>query len=161
MLPPVRDVELNFAMKASLVVAALTKAFDNHREQIHRPKKTNVKDRGFDMAGGHRRNTAPMLASPRCGARTRSGSPCRSPAVNGKKRCRMHGGAKGSGAPRGNKNALSTGPTLEKPFSGAPKCVISFERHGSCSRSSLSDAVMAAIIARWLGKSLSSASSRF
>ena len=38
--PPVRDVELNFAIKASLVVAALTKAFDNHREQIHRPKKT-------------------------------------------------------------------------------------------------------------------------
>ena len=28
----------------------------------------------------------------RCGARTRSGSPCGSPIVNGKKRCRMHGG---------------------------------------------------------------------
>jgi hypothetical protein len=41
----------------------------------------------------HRRNTAPMLSSPRCGARTRSGAPCRSPAVNGKERCRMHGGA--------------------------------------------------------------------
>ena len=40
----------------------------------------------------------------RCGARTRSGSPCRSPAVNGKVRCRMHGGAKGSGAPRGERN---------------------------------------------------------
>jgi hypothetical protein len=33
------------------------------------------------MAGGYKRNTAPMLASPRCGARTRSGAPCRSPAV--------------------------------------------------------------------------------
>jgi len=32
-----------------------------------------------------------------------------SPAVAGKKRCRMHGGAQGSGAPRGNKNALKTG----------------------------------------------------
>jgi hypothetical protein len=32
-----------------------------------------------------------------------------SPAVGGKKRCRMHGGAKGSGAPRGNKNALKHG----------------------------------------------------
>ena len=57
----------------------------------------------------HKRNTAPMLASPRCGARTRSGRPCRSPAVSGKKRCRMHGGAAGSGAPRGNANALKHG----------------------------------------------------
>ena len=35
--------------------------------------------------------------------------PCLSPAVTGKKRCRMHGGAPGSGAPRGNKNALKHG----------------------------------------------------
>jgi len=35
--------------------------------------------------------------------------PCLSPAVSGKKRCRMHGGAPGSGAPRGNKNALKHG----------------------------------------------------
>jgi hypothetical protein len=32
-----------------------------------------------------------------------------SPAVSGKKRCRMHGGAAGSGAPRGNQNALKSG----------------------------------------------------
>ena len=32
-----------------------------------------------------------------------------SPAVHGKKRCRMHGGAPGSGAPKGNKNALKHG----------------------------------------------------
>ena len=50
-----------------------------------------------------------MLASPRCGARTRSGGRCRSPAVRGKQRCRMHGGAAGSGAPLGNKNALKHG----------------------------------------------------
>jgi hypothetical protein len=61
------------------------------------------------MAGNYPRNTAPMLASLRCGARTRSGTPCRSPAIAGKKRCRMHGGAKGSGAPRGNTNALKHG----------------------------------------------------
>jgi uncharacterized protein YjcR len=61
------------------------------------------------MAGNYPRNTAPMLASRRCGARTRSGAPCQSPAVAGKKRCRMHGGAKGSGAPRGNTNALKHG----------------------------------------------------
>jgi len=62
----------------------------------------------------HRRNTGPMLASPRCGARTRSGQPCRAPAVNGKKRCRMHGGAPGSGAPRGNQNALKHGRYTRK-----------------------------------------------
>jgi uncharacterized protein YjcR len=50
-----------------------------------------------------------MLASPRCGAKTRSGGPCRSPAVSGKKRCRMHGGASGSGAPKQNQNALKHG----------------------------------------------------
>jgi uncharacterized protein YjcR len=57
----------------------------------------------------HIRNTGPMLASPRCGAKTRSGGACRSPAVNGRKRCRMHGGARGSGAPRANQNARKHG----------------------------------------------------
>jgi hypothetical protein len=33
----------------------------------------------------------------RCGARTRNGTPCQSPAVREKRRCRMHGGARGSG----------------------------------------------------------------
>lgn len=53
----------------------------------------------------HTRNTDPMLASPRCGARTRAGGSCRSAAVRGKSRCRMHGGAKGSGGQKGNRNA--------------------------------------------------------
>jgi len=39
----------------------------------------------------------------------RSGGACRSPAVRGKKRCRMHGGAPGSGAPRENRNARKHG----------------------------------------------------
>jgi glucans biosynthesis protein len=64
---------------------------------------------GRNMAGNHPRNTGPMLASRRCGAKTRSGKPCMAPAVSGKERCRMHGGAQGSGAPRGNKNALKHG----------------------------------------------------
>ncbi len=50
-----------------------------------------------------------MHQSPRCGARTRRGSPCRSPAVKGRRRCRMHGGAPGSGAQPGNRNALKHG----------------------------------------------------
>jgi uncharacterized protein YjcR len=61
------------------------------------------------MIHAHKRNTGPMLASPRCGAKTRTGRSCKSPSVQGKKRCRMHGGAPGSGAPRGNKNALKHG----------------------------------------------------
>ena len=55
------------------------------------------------------RHTGPMLASPRCGAKTRSSGSCRSPAVRGKSRCRMHGGAPGSGAPGGNQNARRHG----------------------------------------------------
>lgn len=48
-----------------------------------------------------------MHLSPRCGARTRNGTPCRSPAMaNG--RCRMHGG-KSPGAPIGNDHARKHG----------------------------------------------------
>ena len=57
----------------------------------------------------HKRNTGPMLQAVRCGAKTRKGTPCQAPAVCGKKRCRMHGGARGSGAPKGNQNAFKHG----------------------------------------------------
>ena len=57
----------------------------------------------------HARNIGPMRASRRCGAKTRSGGACRSPAVHGRKRCRMHGGAPGSGAPKANRNARKHG----------------------------------------------------
>jgi len=40
----------------------------------------------------------------RCCAKTRSGAPCKNPIVSGRKRCRMHGGAAGSGAPSGEKH---------------------------------------------------------
>lgn len=49
----------------------------------------------------------PMHRSPRCGARTRKGALCRSPAL-AKGRCRMHGGLS-PGAPKGNRNALKHG----------------------------------------------------
>jgi hypothetical protein len=55
------------------------------------------------------RNTGPMLASLRCGAKIRSGGACRAPAVRGSRRCRMHGGAPESGAPGGNQNARKHG----------------------------------------------------
>jgi periplasmic glucans biosynthesis protein len=40
----------------------------------------------------------------RCGAKTRSGQPCRSPAVRGRPRCRMHGCGRGGGGPPGERN---------------------------------------------------------
>ena len=55
------------------------------------------------------RDVGRLNAAPRCGAKTRPGTPCKAPAANGKGRCRMHGGAKGSGAPKGNQNALKHG----------------------------------------------------
>ena len=56
----------------------------------------------------HSRNIGPMNDAPRCGARTRAGTCCQSPAISGKARCRMHGG-KGPGAPKGNRNARRHG----------------------------------------------------
>src|SRR6476660_6346101 len=50
------------------------------------------------------RRLANLAKAPRCGARTRLGSPCRQAAVKGRTRCRMHGGAKGSGGPPGSRN---------------------------------------------------------
>ena len=61
------------------------------------------------MSGTLPRNSGPMLASLRCGARTRTGKPCSAPAVEGRTRCRMHGGAPESGAPTGNQNAVKHG----------------------------------------------------
>ena len=46
------------------------------------------------------RELSRLRQAPRCLARTRRGRPCQSPAVAGKTRCRMHGGAAGSGAPK-------------------------------------------------------------
>ncbi len=66
----------------------------------------------------HARNTGAMLASPRCGAKIRSGDSCRSPAVRGKRRCRMHGGAPGSGAPRANQNARKHGRFTGEAIAG-------------------------------------------
>ncbi|HZF36274.1 MAG TPA: HGGxSTG domain-containing protein [Candidatus Angelobacter sp.] len=40
----------------------------------------------------------------RCGARLRTGGSCPLPPAAGKHRCFQHGGARGSGAPAGNRN---------------------------------------------------------
>jgi hypothetical protein len=54
------------------------------------------------------RRLANMAKAPRCGAKTRAGHPCRQAAVGNRSRCRMHGGAKGSGGPRGDRNGRFT-----------------------------------------------------
>lgn len=51
---------------------------------------------------------ARLAEAPRCLARTREGTECQSPAVKGRKRCRMHGGTN-PGAPKGNRNAWRHG----------------------------------------------------
>src|ERR1700704_4215858 len=51
-----------------------------------------------------KREPSRLRQAPRCLARTRRGTPCQLPAVAGKTRCRMHGGAAGSGAPKGKRN---------------------------------------------------------
>jgi glucans biosynthesis protein len=61
-------------------------------------------------------NPMQLQEASRCGAKTRSGAPCQSPAVHGKKRCRMHGGTS-PGAPRGNRNALKSGAYTREALS--------------------------------------------
>ncbi|WP_396605005.1 HGGxSTG domain-containing protein [Bradyrhizobium sp. YCK136] len=46
---------------------------------------------------------ANIRAAPRCGAKTRAGTPCQSPAIRGRARCRIHGGLS-PGAPRVERN---------------------------------------------------------
>jgi glucans biosynthesis protein len=44
-----------------------------------------------------------------CGARLRDGSLCQRPPVEGRRRCRSHGCAPRTGAPKGNRNAMKHG----------------------------------------------------
>src|SRR5512139_3147255 len=50
------------------------------------------------------RRLANLARARRCGAKTRAGHPCKQAVVKGRSRCQMHGGAKGSGGPRGDRN---------------------------------------------------------
>ena len=50
------------------------------------------------------RRLSNMAKASRCGAKTRAGGQCRQAAVRGRTRCRMHGAARGSGGPRGQRN---------------------------------------------------------
>jgi hypothetical protein len=128
--------QLNQANKLVRSFAVLLEALDRHRgagrPQVVRVERVTVEAGGqaivgavAQRGGGRRerrndpmhsrpRQPLPMHGSPRCGARTRAGSPCRSPAVRVGRRCRMHGGAAGSGPPAANRNALKHGRWTRK-----------------------------------------------
>ena len=76
------------------IVGALTGIW---REGESMKKRTKPAERST-------REPLPLRLAPRCLARTRSGKLCQKPAAKGKKRCRLHGGAEGSGAPPGERN---------------------------------------------------------
>jgi glucans biosynthesis protein len=70
------------------------------------------------ISGGDEGRLFAFSKAPRCGAMAkRRASPCLSPAVRGKARCRMHGGARGSGAPKGSQNALKHGYHTQESIS--------------------------------------------
>jgi hypothetical protein len=61
---------------------------------------------------------ANLVSAPRCGAKTRAGTPCQCPAIRGRKRCRLHGGLS-PGAPKGigngnYKNGTWTAEAIEE-----------------------------------------------
>ena len=120
-----RRENLAQANKLSRTYATLLDALNHHRGKVNRRSRSNMSmctlarrrwsawsaPRGVGIARNWRNNPMqselPMHLSPRCRARTRAGTQCRSPAMaNG--RCRMHGGLS-PGAPKGNSRALRHG----------------------------------------------------
>ena len=72
-------------------------------------KPSHAKRRGWLKNGNP---PGDFSKAPRCGARTRRGTPCQAPAMaNG--RCRMHGGTN-PGGPYGNQHALKHGFRTKK-----------------------------------------------
>jgi hypothetical protein len=116
-----RKENLNQANKLSRTHATLLEALNRHRgkgQQKVTVEHVHVHEGGQAIVGNvegagceQKRRINPMHLdmhrAKRCGAKTRSGKPCRSPAMaNG--RCRMHGGPS-PGAPKGNRNAFKHG----------------------------------------------------
>lgn len=69
--------------------------------------QTTVPRRSRPESG--RRAASPATTHQTCGARLRGGSLCQRPPVEGRRRCRSHGCAPRTGAPKGNRNALKHG----------------------------------------------------
>ncbi len=77
--------------------------------KIKNEEPSHAKRRGWLKNGN---TPGDFSKAQRCGAKTRKGSPCRSPAMsNG--RCRMHGGTN-PGGPFGNQHALKHGLWTKK-----------------------------------------------
>lgn len=57
------------------------------------PNPGGLSKRNINPMHSLARQPTPFRLAPRCCAKTRQGIECRSPAVSGKRRCRMHGGA--------------------------------------------------------------------
>lgn len=73
----------------------------------------------------------PYVMAKKCHAKTRAGMLCNSYPVTGKTRCRLHGGAEGSGAPIGNSNALKHGfysKQWKQSFTESKKLVSQFQK---------------------------------
>jgi hypothetical protein len=64
---------------------------------------TAATEEGATATAG-RAEAADSDAASRCGARLRTGGTCPLPPAAGKRRCFQHGGARGMGAPAGNRN---------------------------------------------------------
>ena len=92
---------------------------------------TPGKQRAAPMVGTHKRNTGPMLASLRCGARTRRGTNCRAPAVSGRKRCRMQAVLPVQVHLSATKTRSNMGRSRKWPCSGGPRHANSIVRSAS------------------------------
>src|SRR5918998_4565627 len=88
---------------STLEVRPLSEMSPEPQEGVRVPTETGVNPMHSEL-GLIIHQPLPFRLAPRCGAKTRSGTPCQSPRVKGKIRCRMHGGARGSGAPKGQAN---------------------------------------------------------
>ena len=71
--------------------------------------KPQMRTHFLDSATRAVENEEQPSTSPTFGARTRAGAPCERAPEPGRRRCRLHGGAAGTGAPRGNTNARRHG----------------------------------------------------
>lgn len=83
------------------IVGNVTSGGGGRKKRSTNPMHPSTEFKTIKLA---RRDPSRLCQAKRCQASTRKRTPCQSPAVKGKARCRMHGGALGSGAPRGEAN---------------------------------------------------------
>jgi hypothetical protein len=116
---------------AGTTATKLVRAFAGHVETLHkirRPPVQTVRVERVNVEAGGRpwwarspglgprpervinpmerttREPESLRLAPRCCAKTRAGTPCMRPRAKGRSRCKLHGGAQGSGAPEGERH---------------------------------------------------------